>query len=304
MTEVKTVPRRLRRVSMALLATTALIGALCSASPVAQAFSIQDHANLTRGALPRDQVNEVAVLQILNGPPPGGGAMGSDAFATDQWRHIDNAKNPADVCARSQQAWNVLSPVILRGVRPIGPGANALLDGAGARAAFGGLAHAQQDFYAHSNWVESNIAAGQPERLAPPIFPACDPGAFPADLHTGYFNIVFAGQSPLDGCPPGGPPPGFQECHSTLNKDTPNSARGRQPVPGTSMTIYQLAGRLATGATTNLYREVRGLIASTVSAQNPGVDGECVAAKVFRPDLLGPCARFSGPVVAGATPPR
>ena len=45
--------------------------------------------------------------------------MGSDSFATDQWRHIDNAKNPADICARAQQAWNILSPVILSGSRPV-----------------------------------------------------------------------------------------------------------------------------------------------------------------------------------------
>ncbi|WP_197374834.1 hypothetical protein [Mycolicibacterium baixiangningiae] len=299
-----TVARRLRRAPLAVMAVAGLVGAMCWSAPSAQAFSIQDHANITRAALPRDQVNEVAVLQILNGPPPGGGAMGSDAYAVDLWRHIDNAKNPADICARATQAWNILSPAILRGSQPVGPGATALRDGPSARAAFGGLAHALQDFHAHSNWVESNIAAGQPERPAPALFPSCAPGAFPADLHTGYFNILFARQSLLDGCPPGGPPPGFQECHSALNKDGPNTPRGRQPVPGTTMTMYQLAARLATAATTNLHRDVRGLIASTVSAQNPGVDGECVAAKVFRPDLLGPCARFIGPFGAGATPPR
>jgi hypothetical protein len=35
---------------------------------------------------------------------------------------------------------------------------------------------------------------------------------------------------------------------------------------------------------------VHDLVASTVSAKNPGVDGECVATKLFHPDLLGPCA--------------
>jgi hypothetical protein len=289
-----TVSWRSIRASWAVVAVFGLIGAFCCwVAPSAHAFYIQNHASITRSALPADQVNEVAVLQILNGPPPGGGAMGSDAFATDQWRHIDNAKNPADVCARAQQAWNILSPVILNGSRPAGPGATVLANGPAARAAFGGLAHAQQDFYAHSNWVEDNIAAGQPDRLAPSIFPTCNPGDFPADLHTGYFNILFSKQFPLDGCPPAGPPPGFPECHSALNKDGPDTARGSQPVPGTGMTMYDVAASLATTATTNLYGQIRDLVASTVTAQNPGVDGDCVAAKLFQPDLFGPCAAFS-----------
>ncbi len=297
--------RQLRRVPVAVMAVAGLIGAMCWAAPSAEAFLIQNHASLTRTALPSDQVNEVAVLQILNGPPPGGGAMGSDAYVTDEWRHIDNAKNPADICARAQQAWSTLSPVILRGSQPVGPGATALRDGPAARAAFGGLAHAQQDFYSHSNWVESNIAAGQPERPAPALFPSCNPSAFPADLHTGYFNALYSGQSPLDGCPRGGPPPGFQACHAALNKDGPNTARGGQPVPGTSMNMYDLAARLSTATTTDLYRHVRGLIASTVSAQNPGVDGECIATKFFRPDLSGPCAKFGSPFGGPrVTPPR
>ena len=291
------------RASLTVVAVSGLIGAVCCwAAPSAQAFYIQNHAAITRNALPPDQVNEVAVLQILNGPPPGGGAMGSDSFATDQWRHIDNAKNPADICARAQQAWNILSPVILNGSRPVGPGATVLANGPAARAAFGGLAHAQQDFYAHSNWVEDNIAAGQPDRLAPPIFPTCNPGDFPADLHTGYFNILFSKQFPLDGCPPAGPPPGFPECHSALNKDGPDTARGSQPVPAAGATMYDVAAGLATTATTNLYGQIRDLVATTVTAQNPGVDGACVAAKLFRPDLLGPCAAFSNPLLSAPRP--
>jgi hypothetical protein len=229
--------------------------------------------------------------------------MGSDAFATDEWRHIDNAKNPADICSRAQQAWSILEPVILSGSQPVGPGATVLANGPAARAAFGGLAHAQQDFYAHSNWVEENIAAGQPDRLAPSIFPSCNPGAFPADLHTGYFNMLFSKQFPLDGCPPTGPPPGFQDCHSALNKDGPDTARGSQPVPGTGMTMYDLAASLATTATANLYAQVHSLVASTVTAKNPGIDGECIAAKLFHPDLLGPCAGPTNPLLPfGAAP--
>jgi hypothetical protein len=217
--------RRVRR-SSAVAIVIGVIAAVCgTTAPAAQAFYIQTHESITRQALPPDQVSPLGYAQILNGPPPGGGAMGSDAFATDEWRHLDNAKNPVEICARAQQAWNILMPVILNGAQPAGPGATVLVNGPAARAAFGGLAHAQQDFYAHSNWVEGNVAAGQPNRLAPNIFPTCNPADFPVDLHTGYFNLLYSKQFPLDGCPPGGPPPGFPECHSVLNKDGPNTAR-------------------------------------------------------------------------------
>jgi hypothetical protein len=66
------------------------------------------------------------------------------------------------------------------------------------------------------------------------------------------------------------------------------------------MTMYDVAADLATTATTNLYGQIRDLVASTVTAQNPGVDGGCVAAKLFHPDLLGPCAAFSNPLLPGA----
>jgi hypothetical protein len=47
-----------------------------------------------------------------------------------------------------------------------------------------------------------------------------------------------------------------------LNKDGPGTLRGSQPVPETNMNMYDLAAHLATRATTNLYEQIRGLIAS------------------------------------------
>ncbi len=43
------------------MAVAGLIGAMCWAAPSAEAFLIQNHASLTRTALPSDQVNEVDV---------------------------------------------------------------------------------------------------------------------------------------------------------------------------------------------------------------------------------------------------
>jgi hypothetical protein len=269
-----TVSRRLPlTVSIVSVAATAVAAFFGLAVPKAQAFFIQNHETITRNALPPDQVNESAMLQILVGPPPGFGAVGSDAFFNDDFRHLDNAKNPADICALAQKAWNTFEPVILSGSQPAGGG---LADGPAARAAFGALVHVQQDLYSHSNWVEMNIADGQPERLAPPIFPTCNPAAFPAGLHTGYFQLGADGdhEDPLAGCPAGGPPPGFEECHSTLNMDGPNTPRGSQPVPGTNMNKYNLAALLATRATTDLYWQIRGLVA--------GNNGENAAVRLFQ----------------------
>ena len=243
-----------------LVAILAAVAAVVSfGAPTAHAFYVKYHETITRNALPADQVSQLAVNQILVGPPPGGGAMGSDAFATDEFRHLDNSTNPSDICDRARVAWDTFSPIILSGSVLNG---DVEADGPGARAAFGALLHTQQDFYAHSNWVDDNIAIGQLDRIAPPIFPVCNPADFPADLHTGYYSIDFAQQFPLEGCPAGGPPPGFQECHTLLNKDGPHTPRGGTPVPGTNQNEYDVAALLATRASTALYFTIRDWVAN------------------------------------------
>jgi hypothetical protein len=250
------------RVLGGAIATTAAVAALFGfPAPKAPAFFIQNHEAITRAALP--QIPSDVMLQILVGPPPGAGDVGSDAFFGDNYRHLDNATNPTDMCALARQAWNTFDPIILSGSRVVRGG---LADGPGARAAFGGLIHVEQDFYAHSNFVEDNVAAGNPNQLAPQIFPTCDPAAFPADLHTGYFEVSANHEAPFSGCPPDGPPPGFQECHSTLNKDGPGTLRGIAPAAGTSGNLYDLAAQLATTATTNLYNQIRAQVVATNGA--------------------------------------
>ena len=273
---------------LGIVAIIAVVAAVGPFTPRARAFFVDNHETITRNALPADQVSQAAINEILVGPPPGGGAVGSDAFATDEFRHLDNAVTPADLCSRAQQAWDTFSPVLLSGsvLNPAGE-----VDGPAARAAFGGLAHTVQDFYSHSNWVEDNIAAGQPERLAPPIFPTCNPAGFPADLHTGYFDIDLSSEFPLGGCPAEGPPPGFQECHSTLNKDGPDTPRGSQPAAGTNKTMYDLAALLATRATTNLYTQLRNLVASN--------NGQAAATALFQQGGPAPSVEDLGNVFPG-----
>jgi hypothetical protein len=283
-----TLTRRLRHGLLVVMVTTTAVAAFFGLpAPKAQAFDAPFHERIVRDALGPDLVDNTAMIQILAGPPPGVGAVGSDLSPNQAFRHFDNAKNPADICTRARDAWNFYMPNVTSGARPAGPGFTVLANGPGARSAFGGLAHALADFYSHSNWIELNTAAGQPELPGPPLFPTCDPAALPAGLHTGYFSLIYG----PTGCPPfGGPPRGFQDCHSTLNKDGPYTSRGGAPVPGTGMNHFDLAMLLATRATTDLYWQVRGLVASTVNAQNPGANGECVARKLFQPDILESCA--------------
>lgn len=180
-----------------------------SPAPTAHAFDVSVHDRIVRDALPPDGVDTIAMNQILLALP--GGATASDAFPLDDFRHFDDAAAPADVCVRAQDAWNFFAPLLLSGAQPAGPAFRNLADGRAARSAFGGLAHALADFYSHSNWVDLNIAAGQPERPGPTLFPTCDPATLPPGLHTGPTGCI------------GHPPPGFEECHATLNRDGPNT---------------------------------------------------------------------------------
>ncbi len=271
--------------SVAAVAATAVAVLGGFVAPTAHAFYIQNHERITRDALTPVGVDNTAMAQILVGPPPGAGAVGSDAFFSDEFRHIDDAKNPADICALTQQAWNFFTPIVLSGALPAGPGGTELVDGPAARAAFGGLAHALQDFYSHTDWVEDNIAVGQLDRMPPPLMPNCDPATLPPGLHSGFFSLDLAGahEAALAGCPPGGPPPGFAECHSTLNKDAWDTPRGIVLIAGTNPPInnFDLAAQLATRATTDLYWQVRGLVVSNAR--------ECVADNLFQADRHQAC---------------
>jgi hypothetical protein len=273
-------PTRALSAAVVVAAIIAVVGAL---APPAQAFEIQNHERITRDALTPLGVDQAAMGQIVIGPPPGAGVVGSDALFAEEFRHIDNAATPVDICARTQEAWNFFTPLILSGARPAGPGGTDLVDGPGARAAFGGLAHALQDFYSHSNWVEDNLAVNQPDRMPPPLMPTCDPATLPPGLHTGFFEINLHHDDPQAGCPPGGPPPGFAECHSTLNKDDWEDPRGGLVVPGSNPPInyFDLAAQLATRATTDLYWQIHELVAADA--------GPCAADNLFQADRRQAC---------------
>lgn len=268
------------------LAAAAVVAGATILAPTAQAFYPNFHDTITRAALPPDLVDHTALIQILGDVSLGAGAIGSDAFLTDAFRHFDSAATPGDVCTRATDAWNFFTPLILNGAVETGPDGTELVDGPGARSAFGGLAHALQDFYAHSNWVELNVP-GSPEALAT-LFPGC--GALPADLSTGFFAL---GEG-TDGCPDAGPPPGFAYCHEQINKDGFTTPEGGKLLPDgvvvpdvPLVNYFDLASLLATRATTDLYWQVRTLVVDAVNGR--GGDGECVADNLFFADLHEEC---------------
>jgi len=262
--------------SVVIAASTLIAALLALPAPKANAFLPQNHEKITRAGLPPVEVDEAAFIQILIGPPLGAGIAGSEIFQVPSFRHFDSAANPVDVCTRAQDAWNFFMPMILSASQPAGAG---LSDGRMARAAFGGFLHSVQDFFSHSNWVELNLGAGQLDPPNPPLFPSCDPAALPAGLYTGYYDLALAADG---GCPPGGPPPPFAECHATLNKDDPNpslSPHGSQPVLGTDMNMYDVAANLAAKETAEVYQLVRSQVA--------GANGENAARCLFQASASG-----------------
>ena len=253
-------------------------------APPAHAFQIQNHERITRDALTPLGVDQAAMGQILIGPPPGAGAVGSDAFFADEFRHIDNANTPVEICNLTQQAWTFFTPIILAGARPSGPGGSDLVDGPGARAAFGGLAHTPAGLL-----LPLQLGRGQHrDQPARPHAAPADAHLRPRGLPAGPAHRILRRPRPTTttrwrGCPPGGPPPGFVECHSTLNKDDWNTPRGVILVPGTNPPInnFDLAAQLATTATADLYWQVRDLVAADA--------GPCAADNLFQADRRQAC---------------
>jgi hypothetical protein len=82
-------PARGLSVAVVLAAVVAAVGRWLAASASPSAFKIQNHERVTRDALTPVGVDSAALGQILVGPPPGAGAVGSDAFFADDLYHAD-----------------------------------------------------------------------------------------------------------------------------------------------------------------------------------------------------------------------
>jgi hypothetical protein len=69
-----------------IVASVVVTALLALPAPRSQAFYVQNHERITRAALAPVGVDDAAMNQILVGPPPGAGAVGSDAFFFDEFR--------------------------------------------------------------------------------------------------------------------------------------------------------------------------------------------------------------------------
>ena len=179
--------------------------------------------------------------------------LASDLDQLSSERHFDNIDNRQKLCTLWQKGLNTyMEKALLLSAPKAGPTIQPKNRKA-ALSAFGQASHALADFYAHSNWLELNLAQGNTEKLAPLFGPGCNPQDFPDGLQSGYFNIVYG----LKGCPQKDglyqPPEGFEHCHETLNKDHPDKGHGAEfSAPG-GPSYHELAMQLAILATQNLW---------------------------------------------------
>lgn len=174
-----------------------------------------------------------------------------------QWqseRHFDNGRDTSALGVlwrRGLRAYlarcvECCAPVPLRGYRP--------RDRRGALVALGMATHALADFYAHTNWVE---LLGPDAPTAPLLRDEWPVAEMPPALYSGYFSLHYG----LSGCPRRGgayaPPDGFRACHATLNKDAPDRGHGAERMHVDGPTYHDVAVRLATVATRELWDALR-----------------------------------------------
>lgn len=198
-----------------------------------------------------------------------------------QWvpeRHFDNGRDIATL----DQLWRRgLHAYLTRAVERCAPAhsqGHLLTDRRGALKAIGMATHALADFYAHTNWIE--LLGAEPEQ-APLLGDEFPTAQLPSGLQSGYFSLRYG----LKGCPSRcgvyAPPPGYRYCHEQLNKDAPDRGHGAERItPGTleGPTYHEVAVRLATAGTRDLWEALRGRLAVTYP------DAETLVAALGRRD--------------------
>jgi hypothetical protein len=230
--------QRLKRATLVFLVGLVLVPAMARPTPT-HAFEASVHEQIVTAALSGKVSSEaLSLIRLAN--------VASDADQFSHWRHFDNAPTPAVLCQEWSAGIDTLLKEAVQFSAPEGDALASLADRPTALKAFGNATHAIEDFYSHTNWVELSLRTPGMPRLAPLFSTSCDLGAFPR-LQSGYYNIRYG----LGGCPPSGPPPPFEYCHSQLNKDGDHN-EGHASATG-AMTYHQLAVQLATEATAELW---------------------------------------------------
>lgn len=282
-----------RCIAIALWSMTAY-AAFCFTTPRAAAFKLGPHLQILQSTI-GVRIAQSTLNDIAGTLASGQGNLGSDLHQFDAYRHFDSAPNRQAVCDRANAAWTRFYTEMSDGVQPQNAPEYDQIAGIGnARSAFGALTHSLQDFYAHSNWVELYVAAGQPPPLALALFPNCVALSLPTGLETGYFDLSYG----LGGCPNSPlndawfPPPGFGFCHETLNKDSDQTRHGRELIPGTTITFHTQAAQLARAHTDALFNTVVASLQADWKTKFPQVRPDCLVDRVLVVDVTRPC-RFA-----------
>jgi hypothetical protein len=218
------------------------------------------HQEITREALGDGRtMGDDALKRVIDA------VVASDLHQLTPQRHIDNAPTPDIICTRWSEGIDQWFKEAVAFSSPTDDGKRVLRDRMAALERFGWIAHAIQDFYAHSNYVELSQVGPVPP-VDQILLKEC--GTLPSALQTGYFDLRYG----LDGCPPlfGGPPAppapyGF--CHSQLNKDNP-----RRP-------NYAQARSFAVAATKAAWEELHRRITFQYGADT-ATDAECLFVKL------------------------
>ena len=173
----------------------------------------------------------------------------SDLHQFSPERHFDNASNREVLCHRWNHGMNLYMEKAIDLSTPISDRSFVLKDRRKALCAFGAATHALADFYAHTNWVELSAVCGDDETLAPLFGNICSVNDFPVGLQSGYFNLRYG----ICGCPKAGPPPDYEYCHEQLAKDHSDKGHGSDSISTFGLTYHELAVKLATKATFQLW---------------------------------------------------
>jgi len=192
-------------------------------SPFVPQFQIQYHAALTEQACPDDPTIRANLPTIV------AANVATDLNQFESALHFDNCTFDLGV-QRIDDLWQLIES---------GVEVNRYV-------IFGTMIHTVQDFYAHSNWIELQVAQS-------PI-PVWDLvlASLPASIVSGTFFL----DSPKE-CGPDAP------THSQLNKDSPDSEEGRKTVPSgpnQGKTLFDLAFAAALGATTVQFARLQATI--------------------------------------------
>ena len=256
------------------------------AATPAFAFKLPGHEQIARTSLSPLGLPPNVLDTVVGSFVSGAGNLGSDRHQADAFRHFDNEPDPATVCTRANEAWAKFYGEMRSSVQPaVGPDDAVTQRAERARQFFGALTHALQDFYSHSNWIETFLTQNVAPPLADMLFPACTPSALPQGLQTGYYAFELTNWG---GCPAGGPPPPYRYCHETLNKDNNSSIQGRKTTAPDGPTYHQLAVQLARAHTSKLYQIVTASLARDWTNDFPKADADCLIAHVFQ-DTKDPC---------------